>query len=620
MSEIATVAVAGATKIVENAMDDIYALAKERAVSVFAKRRSNVSNQNIAKNLTLVTKVKTLWKFDKEVSLYEFYYPSSIEFFDGVKKRVSSLRDFGTKRNFVIEGTAGQGKSVFLRYLCGQELKLDYSSNRVPIFVELRRLRNDLSLMSLILEALQKYRLPNTEPAWEFLAASGKFVLLMDAFDEIDPSLVDRSVAEIEKLSELYMDSLQIIVTSRPDADIQKSSLFRVYRLCPLKNEDHKPFLENICDEQRQADNLFGVLANSTTEIRDLLTTPLMMTLLVILYKSLQTIPDTVPKFYGELFDVLFYRHDHSKPGFRRKRYTNLDDGKIKKIFSAFCFCVRAEQLGVVTSTQFEECVNKAARVCGESVDPDKFRNELIKTVCLMQQDGFEYSFIHKSVAQYYAAAFISGSSEKFSEQFYRKVLEGGRSWELELRFLSQIDAYHYSKSYEMPLLKRICDEAKCNIADLEKDYEPKIIRNMINNLSFMMVVEKDERGDGRLNVSIGGWSFSSNVQWMEKVGLDFYWYRAISNAGSSIEDFQRDLNSRFIKDESDPDALKTVSTIRCRDIEDLIDVHVGFLKKKSFELLKGKYDLAKKVLAAEEEKISMLSGLDFDQDKVRVI
>lgn len=73
------------------------------------------------------------------------------------------------------------------------------------------------------------------------------------------------------------------------------------------------------------------VIAQSKSEIRGLLTTPLMLTLLVILYKTIQTIPETLPRFYEELFDVLFYRHDHSKPGFRRKRFTKLDDSAIKK-------------------------------------------------------------------------------------------------------------------------------------------------------------------------------------------------------------------------------------------------------------------------------------------------
>ena len=69
-----------------------------------------------------------------------------------------------------------------------------------------------------------------------------------------------------------------------------------------------------------------------------------------------------------------------------------------------------------------------------------------------MQEEGFELSFIHKSVAQYYAALFVARSSDDFGSQFYQLASQN-QSWDLELRFLSQIDAYRYSRYFEIPLL-----------------------------------------------------------------------------------------------------------------------------------------------------------------------
>jgi predicted NACHT family NTPase len=313
-------------------------------------------------------------------------------------------------------------------------LQANETSNRIPIFIELRRLRQDVTLETLILSTLAKYKIPNSPENCAYLAGTGKFALLLDAFDEVEPSISGRTVADIESLADLYQEKLQIIITSRPDADIQRSSRFRVLKLAPLDSFDHLPFLQKICTDQDQAHSLAKVVSSSATDIKALLKTPLMMTLLVILYTSLQTIPDTLPKFYEELFEVLFYRHDQSKPGFRRKRYTELDDSKVKKLFAALCFVVRLESLGTLTGDKLRECVAKAAVASNEKVDPDKFRDELTKTVCLMLQDGLEYSFIHKSVTQYYAASFIRNSTEAFSEKFYTlisKEPEGGR-WDLE--------------------------------------------------------------------------------------------------------------------------------------------------------------------------------------------
>jgi hypothetical protein len=497
-------AIGAATSGIKKIVDDIYTKIKDIGVNRLGKARAEVKEQPITRALLSVTKVKTLWNIDKEVSLYDFYYPSTIEFAEGNKKKISKIRDFGSAGHFVIQGTAGQGKSIFLRFLCGQELRPDHSSGRIPIFVELRRLRLDLNLIQLILQNFEKYKLPASESAWTYLAETGKFVLLLDAFDEIDPSISDRTIAELELIAETFRESLQIIVTSRPDADVQKSSHFRVFKLAQLTHSDHAPFLRKICTDREQAESLLKVVKESSTDVSGLLTTPLMMTLLVILYKSLQTIPDTVPKFYEELFDVLFYRHDHSKPGFRRKRHTQLDDGSVKKLFSAVCLFARVQGLSVLSNEQLEECFTQATEACLIITDYKNFKLELIKTICLLQEEGFEVSFIHKSVAQYYAASFVSKSAEPFAEDFYNLArTEAG--WGLELKFLSQIDTYRFYKLYELPLLQAIASEMNFSLEMQFPEDQEKIKSYFIKTIS--LVAYEGENIDPSV-VRLGGTPF----------------------------------------------------------------------------------------------------------------
>lgn len=505
MALASTLAVAAATTGIKKIVDDVYANIKERGTIMLGKARSEVKDLAIAKALLTVTKVKTLWNIDKEVSLYDFYYPSTVEFSDEIKKRINGIRDFGPSGHFIIQGTAGQGKSIFLRFLCGQELRAEQTSGRVPIFIELRRIRSDLTLNDLILQGLERYKLPATQSAWNVLAESGKFVLLLDAFDEIDPALSDRTIADIETIICSFREKLQILITSRPDADIQKSNQFRVFKLSQLTPADHSPFLRKICFDKEQAESLMMVLKASSTDVSGLLTTPLMMTLLVILYKSSQTIPDTVPKFYEELFDVLFYRHDHSKPGFRRKRFTQLDDGSVKRLFSALCFFVRLHGLGVMSNQQMHDCCEQASLACSQPIDPEKFKAEMVKTICLMQEEGFEISFIHKSVAQYYAASFVSKSSEGFAKTFYDLAIKQ-TGWELELKFLSQIDTYRFNKLFELPLLLQIASEIGISIEVIEPTDAEKVSTYFIENMAVVALVPKN-KNVSKLSGNFVGWS-----------------------------------------------------------------------------------------------------------------
>lgn len=436
--------------------------------------------------------------------------------------------------------------------------------------------------------------------------------MLMDAFDEIDPALTRLAIDDIETICGKYPDTLQIIITSRPDADIQRSSRFRVCKLAPLGATDHLPFLKKICAEKEQADSLMKVLQSSSTEIRDLLTTPLMLTLLVILYKSLQTVPDTVPKFYEELFDVLFYRHDHSKPGFRRKRFTQLDDSKIKKLFSAFCFYVRLEGLGVLTSAQLNTCVAQANKACNESVDAEKFRDEITKTVCLIQQDGFEYAFIHKSVTQYYAASFVRGSSDEFAAKFYQLAAKPGQSWDLELRFLAQIDTYRYTRLHEMPLLRSIAMALNYSFDLYDESAESRLNDHLSRKISLVMLgIKGEEPGDDAVKGrEIVAWSHVVSDEDPVLNVLGPYWARQILLTASTDQAFKEKLINSVATNNHQTKNSRYEDRELTLHMADTIFGRIPELGKYTLGMLQERYQSAMTVLDTEEAKTAMLAAL----------
>ena len=553
--------------LVKKIIDDLYEFGKNRiAFSVCSAGKERA----IARSISKITHVKTLWNIDKEVSLYEFYYPSQIEFSKSVIKKVDSIKDLGKSQNFVIQGTAGQGKSIFLRYLCGQELRDEFTSGRIPIFVELRRIKQGQGVRSLIIESLQKFGISATDQLFDLYAESGKFVLLLDAFDEIDPALVQESLADIELLADRFADTLQVIITSRPNADIQYSSRFRIFKLNHLRPSDHLPFFKKICTDKNQAEDLSKVISSSATDVKGLLTTPLMLTLLVMLYKSIQTVPDTVPRFYEELFDVLFYRHDHSKPGFRRKRFTNLDDTTIRNLFSAFCFYVRFNGYGTVTSQQLVECCELASDSVGAPVEPKKFKDEIVKTVCLMHEEGFELSFIHKSVAEYYAASFVKDSSDEFATQFYALACDAPEDWELVLKFLSQIDKYRHAKYFMTACLSSAEAAFGITICENISVQDRAKIENRLIEKSEIQFIKNSK---GRFNS--GGWSRFVERNYLIDICLE-RWLNKIANSSVELDVDEKLFRVRDVN-RSEPRLLLSTSECKQRYPKEIFDSAINF-------------------------------------------
>src|SRR5882672_8359451 len=61
--------------------------------------------------LSKVRLVKTLWQIDKAVDIGTFYCQSHV-YVGGIRRKVGSLSDLDGLGNLLIEGIAGQGKSI----------------------------------------------------------------------------------------------------------------------------------------------------------------------------------------------------------------------------------------------------------------------------------------------------------------------------------------------------------------------------------------------------------------------------------------------------------------------------------------------------------------------------
>ena len=104
-------------KLVENVVVDFYNLAKAELGQRIKKWKANNHADTIYKRVRQLRLVKTIWQIEKAVDLTSFYHPAKVVV-GNQRKIVHQIADFGFDGNILIEGTVGQGKSIFLRYLC----------------------------------------------------------------------------------------------------------------------------------------------------------------------------------------------------------------------------------------------------------------------------------------------------------------------------------------------------------------------------------------------------------------------------------------------------------------------------------------------------------------------
>jgi hypothetical protein len=434
------------TILFKKAIGDIYNFLKREGVNAIVKNQKEVDDGYL--RASQVEMVKTIWQIDKPVNLNEFYYPLYI----GTRRqkvgfKVEGIASFKDNGKIVLQGIAGQGKSILLRYLAGKALR---EQEKIPIFIELRKISKTQTLSTLILDCLNSYGIKISFEHFHELIKSPNIFFLFDAFDEVPKECVAETLSSIELIASVY-NSL-IIVSSRQGAEIQKLAPFEVLELKKLTPKDHKPMLLTLFDKDAKVvDNISSAIAQSDSDLKGLLTTPLILTMLCVTYKGYNNIPRHYHEFYERIFDLLIHRHDATKPGFVRDFLSGLGEHQIEKLFWGFCFFSTLENKESLNQETANNLMTQSMSYYDlVSTEPLKVVVDIYKNTNLILEEGFEYYFIHKSIKEYFSAKFIKESPRELKERFYTSV-EYDLYFSNVLGFLSAIDEDDYNRYFLKP-------------------------------------------------------------------------------------------------------------------------------------------------------------------------
>lgn len=406
------------------------------------------SLESLSKRITDVIKVKTIYQGAKSINLNEFYVPTRV---NDIETRIEHILNIDGS-SIVLEGTVGQGKSIFMRYLTYQEAR---QGNRVPIFFELRRLEDNQSLEEAISLTINNWIESFSNENFVKIAESGNLILFLDGFDELPHEKVKTLLNEIEGWCERY-PNMQLVISARPESEIQKSNYFKVYRLSSYRFHEQSKLIDKLVEEEKSREILKQAIKESNHEIKELLTTPLMVTLFVMTYRALSDIPKSQTEFYKALFSVLTSRHDKTKPGYKRQLSCNLNETQLQGVFEEFCYLTGNKDKLILSYDESIEIINKCLVNQKIKDSPTKIIEDFSKVVCLLLKDGLNYSFVHKSIQEYFYASFISKKPERAQERFY---LEYSKNIHLfyktkgAIQFLKEASKYNYYKYFKLPLL-----------------------------------------------------------------------------------------------------------------------------------------------------------------------
>jgi len=337
------------------------------------------------------------------------------------------IRDLAGLRSVVIEGNGGSGKSMLMRYLF-----ISLCNNffgKLPLFIELRTL-NTFSTKNLI--AFMHHSIttaPGTTLSRDQFnngLKAGSFCIILDGFDEVDVDQRANIEKQILELREKFPE-LIIIVSSRPDPDnrFQSWIKFNVCRVQPMNREQVNELIDKLDYDSQIKRKFLKELDTFFRTHKSFLSNPLLCIMMLITFEQYGHIPDKMHIFYEHAFDALFFRHDAAKEGvYRRKTYGNLSIDAFRDCLSSFCLASYSKERFSFTTTEVKETIKIALALERKEVAPGDYLNDLLESVCILQMEGLQYQFTHRSFQEYFAAFFLARAPAKLRallDQFSRR-------------------------------------------------------------------------------------------------------------------------------------------------------------------------------------------------------
>lgn len=326
-------------------------------------------------------------------------------------------------KSFVLTGLAGSGKSMLLKYFVASYF--ENPRGPTPLFVELRRLNKFTSrnLLSFIRTDCVSSKNQISEEQFSIALRGEVFSLILDGFDEVNDEFKGEVQDQILEIRRLYPD-LMIAISSRPDARFRGWTNFSVYEVQELDKEKCIRLIDSFeYDSGIKKRFKDRVQANLWETHRSFLEYPLLVSIMLLTYEEFADIPNRQHVFYRQAFDTLFVKHDSDKEQYQRVLKTGLQLEEFRIAFAAFCGLTYLKQKISFDEDSLINFVSKASKYgvnSGELKAPfneSKFVDDLFNAVCMLQHDGLETTFVHRSFQEYFAAYFaIRLPSDKMSK------------------------------------------------------------------------------------------------------------------------------------------------------------------------------------------------------------
>ena len=447
----------------------------------------------------IYTNVNMLDKLTRLLSEREVLEVSGNEQFERLAlgrsvRTVSGLEAVQSHRQLMVLGKPGAGKTTFLKYLAMQCVTGGFAADSVPFFVTLKDFAEAPEQPSLVEYLMKSLPKKWTIETIEQLLAAGRAIVLLDGLDEVREEDTQRVIREVRSTVDAAQKS-QFIMTCRIAAKEYAFAQFTEVEVADFDGQQIEIFVENWFRSKNDLPKTKRFMArlNEDESIRELATSPLLLTLLCLVFGEEGDFPSNRSDLYAEGVKVLLKKWDAERNIQRDARYKKLDVQRREDLLSYVAFQMFRENEYFVKQQRMEGYISDFILNLRDSYpEPESSRIDSETVLELIQaQHGLLvaqargiYSFSHLTFQEYFTAREIVITNDiqqlvsqvnysRWQEVFFLTFGMIRNADELLLKMKSYID----SLIKDDPKLQQFLQWIDCKTQSVETQYKPVAIR-----------------------------------------------------------------------------------------------------------------------------------------------
>lgn len=365
----------------------------------------------LVNTLKRVSEIKNLLYRNKPAKIADIFVEPVIRHNDDEFTATQIFDLFSDNQRIILRGSAGLGKSVLMKQFC-----LRHVDNQIafaPLFLELRKVSESTSkdIAAALFETYNGRNYPLGFEEFQKALESRTFSVLLDGFDEVQPSLRDGVEGAILRFANQF-PACPLIVSGRSERSFLSWEQFVVYDLAPMDEKSTVELISKLDVELGLKERFISEAIPRLFQENDksFIQTPLLAILMLLTYSTFVDVPKQMHIFYANAFETLLRDHDVTKSQFRRPLVSGIAEEDFKRIFSAFCALTYFQKKFEFSFDEIERAIDQSLKATQVTAKIRNVIDDLTLSICVMQYENLEYSFVHRSFQEYFSAVYLRDS------------------------------------------------------------------------------------------------------------------------------------------------------------------------------------------------------------------